>query len=54
VPAADVEGAVLDQVQKLLSAPQLLARAWLAAKQQGEDEISEREVTVRDLATQRV
>jgi site-specific DNA recombinase len=46
VPAADVEGAVLDQVQKLLAAPELVARTWATAKREGEDEISEREVTI--------
>ena len=40
VPAADVEGAVLDQLQKLL-----VARIWAAAKREGEDEVAEREVT---------
>ena len=28
VPGADVEGAVLDHVQKLLAAPELVARTW--------------------------
>jgi hypothetical protein len=46
VPAADVEGAVLDHVQKLLAAPELVERTWAAAKRGGEDEITEREVTV--------
>jgi site-specific DNA recombinase len=46
VPAADVEGAVLDHVQKLLAAPELVARTWAAAKREGDDEITEREVTV--------
>jgi site-specific DNA recombinase len=46
VPAADVERAVLDHVQKLLAAPELVARTWAAAKRNGEDEITEREVTV--------
>ena len=32
VRAADVEGAVLDHVQKLLTAPELIARTWAAAK----------------------
>jgi hypothetical protein len=52
VPAADVEGAVLDHVQRLLAAPELVARTWAAAKQEGE-EITEREVTVllADFAT---
>jgi hypothetical protein len=52
VPAADVEGAVLDHVQKLLAAPELIARTWATAKRQGE-EITEREVTVllADFAT---
>jgi hypothetical protein len=53
VPAADVEGAVLDHVQKLLAAPELIARTWSAAKREGEDVITEREVTVllADFAT---
>jgi hypothetical protein len=52
VPAADVEDAVLDHVQKLLAAPELVARTWAAAKREG-DEITEREVTVllADFAT---
>jgi site-specific DNA recombinase len=45
VPAAGVEGAVLDHVQKLLAAPEVVARTWAAAKREG-DEITEREVTV--------
>jgi hypothetical protein len=51
VPAADVESAVLDHVQKLLAAPELVARTWAAAKR--DDEITEREVTVllADFAT---
>jgi site-specific DNA recombinase len=53
VPVADVERAVLDHVQKLLVAPELIARTWATAKRQGEDEITEREVTVllADFAT---
>jgi site-specific DNA recombinase len=53
VPAADVEGAVLDHVQMLLAAPEPLARAWATAKREGQDEITEREVTVllADFAT---
>jgi DNA invertase Pin-like site-specific DNA recombinase len=52
VPAADVEGAVLDHVQRLLAAPELIARTWVTAKREGE-EITEREVTVllADFAT---
>jgi DNA invertase Pin-like site-specific DNA recombinase len=46
VPAADVEDAVLDQVQKLLAAPELVARTWAVAKREGEHAITEREVTV--------
>ena len=46
VPTADVEGAVLDHVQRLLAAPELVARTWAAAKREGEDAITEREVTV--------
>jgi site-specific DNA recombinase len=45
VPAADVEGAVLDQIQKLLAAPELVARTWATAKRE-DDAITEREVTV--------
>jgi site-specific DNA recombinase len=53
VPAADVEGAVLDHVQKLLGAPELVARTWATVKWEGEDEITEREVTclLTDFAT---
>ena len=36
VPAADVEGAVLDHVQRLLAAPELVARTWAVAKR-GDD-----------------
>jgi hypothetical protein len=52
VPAADIEGAVRDRVQKLLAAPELVARTWAAAKRE-DDEITEREVTVllADFAT---
>jgi hypothetical protein len=52
VPAADVEGAVLDHVQKLLAAPELVARTWAAAKRE-DNAITEREVTVllADFAT---
>ena len=46
VPAADVEGAVLDHVQKLLAAPEMVARTWATAKREGKEEITEREVTV--------
>jgi hypothetical protein len=46
VPAADVEGAVLDQIQTLLAAPELVARTWATAKREGKDEITEREVTI--------
>jgi site-specific DNA recombinase len=44
-PAADVEGAVLDHLQKLLAAPEVVAHTWASAKREG-DEIIEREVTV--------
>jgi hypothetical protein len=52
VPAADVEGPVLDHVQKLLAAPELVARTWAVAKREG-DQITEREVTalLADFAT---
>jgi hypothetical protein len=46
VPAVDVEDAVLDHVQKLLAAPELIARTWATAKHESEDEIAEREVTI--------
>jgi hypothetical protein len=45
VPAAGVEGAVLDHIQKLLAAPEIVARAWVDAKRE-DDAITEREVTV--------
>jgi hypothetical protein len=45
VPAVDVEGAVLDQIQTLLASPELVARTLAAANREGEDEITEREVT---------
>jgi hypothetical protein len=58
VPAADVEGAVLRQIQGLLASPELVARTWAAAKRQAkeaedEDTVSEREVTLllADFAT---
>jgi site-specific DNA recombinase len=53
VPVPIWAGAVLDQVQKLLAAPELVARTWAAAKRESEDEIAEREVTVllADFAT---
>ena len=45
VPAADVEGAVLDHIQKLMAAPEFVARTWAMARRE-DDEITEREVTV--------
>jgi site-specific DNA recombinase len=44
---------VLDQLQKLLAAPELVARTWAAAKGGGHDDITEREVIVllADFAT---
>lgn len=45
VPAGDVEGAVLDHIRKLLAAPELVARTWATTKRNGEDEITEHEVT---------
>ena len=53
VPAGDVEGAVLDHMQKLVAAPELVVRAWATAKRVGADEITEQEVTVllADFAT---
>jgi hypothetical protein len=46
MPAADVESAVLDQVQKLLAAPEIVARTWSATKRDSHNKITEREVTV--------
>jgi site-specific DNA recombinase len=54
VPAADVKGAALDHVRKLLATAELIARTWATAKREGEEEeITEREVTVllADFAT---
>jgi site-specific DNA recombinase len=52
VPAADIEGAMLDHIQKLLATPELVARTWAVAKREG-DEITERDVTIllADFAT---
>ena len=43
VPAADVEAAVLAQVQRLLTTPEMIARTWSATK----GELDEREVLGR-------
>jgi DNA invertase Pin-like site-specific DNA recombinase len=43
VPAADVEAAVLAQVQRLLTTPEMIARTWTATK----GELEEREVLGR-------
>jgi hypothetical protein len=43
VPAADVEGAVLAQVKKLLAMPELVARTWATAKREDKDEVTERD-----------
>ena len=43
VPAADVEAAVLAQVQRLLTTPEMIARTWTASK----GELDEREVLGR-------
>ena len=37
---------MLDHVQKLLAAPELVALTWATARREGEDDITEREVTV--------
>jgi hypothetical protein len=39
VPAADVDGAVLDHVRKLLAAPELVARTWATAKRESDEEL---------------
>jgi site-specific DNA recombinase len=53
VPAAEFEGAVLDHIQELFAAPELVVRTWAAAKREGQGDITEREVTVllADFAT---
>jgi site-specific DNA recombinase len=38
--AADVEGAVLDHIQKMLAAPELVARTWAVVRRDGEYEIT--------------
>ena len=43
VPAADIEAAVLAQVQRLLTTPEMIARTWTASK----GELDEREVLGR-------
>ena len=43
VPAADIEAAVLAQVQRLLTTPEMIARTWTATK----GELDEREVLGR-------
>lgn len=45
VPAAEVEAAVLEQLQQLFLAPELVAQTWAKAKQE-DSTISEREVTL--------
>jgi site-specific DNA recombinase len=45
VPAGDVEGAVLDNVQKLLATPELVARTWATAKRADESDVADHEVT---------
>jgi hypothetical protein len=42
VPAADVEGAVLDHLQKLLTAPELVARTWAVARREDDETPSAR------------
>jgi site-specific DNA recombinase len=51
VPAAEVEEAVVAQVQHLLRTPEIIARTWAAAKE-GDEAIPERDVvkTITDLA----
>jgi hypothetical protein len=52
VPAAEVEEAVVAQVRHLLRSPEIIARTWVATKQEGDDAIAEREVveTITELA----
>jgi hypothetical protein len=53
VPAADVEGQVLDHVQKWLVAPEVVARTWSTIERAHGNEITEHEVTLllADFAT---
>lgn len=53
VPAGDVEGAVLDHVQRFLATPELVARIWSTAKRADENDVAEREVMalLADFAT---
>jgi DNA invertase Pin-like site-specific DNA recombinase len=44
VPAAEVEEAVVAQVQHLLRTPEIIARTWAAAKREGDEAIPERDV----------
>ena len=44
VPAADVEGAVLAQVKRLLTTPEIVAKVWAKARH-GDDSITEQDVT---------
>lgn len=52
VPAADVESAVLAQVKRLLTAPEMVARTWAKAKLE-DASIAEQDVTrlLSDLST---
>jgi hypothetical protein len=52
VPAAEIEEAVVAQVRHLLRTPEIIARTWAAAKQEGDEAIPERDVvkTITDLA----
>jgi site-specific DNA recombinase len=50
VPAVDVDSAVLDRIQKLLAAPELVARTWAVAKR-GRDHRAEVTVLLADFAT---
>jgi hypothetical protein len=43
VPAAEIEGAVIDQLRGLLHAPEIIVRTWRAARQSMND-INEAEV----------
>jgi DNA invertase Pin-like site-specific DNA recombinase len=45
VPAAEVEGAALDHVQRLLSAPELVAGTWKTLRRESRDDVTEGEVT---------
>jgi hypothetical protein len=43
VPAAEIEGAVIEQLRMLLRSPEMIVKAWMAAREE-DDTINESEV----------